>query len=171
MKIALYPGSFDPVTLGHYDVICRASKLVDRLIIGVLKNTNKNALFSEEERVEMIRTLTKDLPNVEVASFHGLTVDYAKERGARFLVRGLRAVTDFEYELQMAQTNHKIAPDIDTLFFTTSVQYAYVSSSIVKEVASYGGDISGFVAPEIVPLVYEKYHITNGEKEHGQQQN
>ena len=158
LKIAVYPGSFDPVTLGHLDVICRAAGLVDRLIIGVLKNTNKNALFSEEERVEMIRTLTKDLPNVEVDSFHGLTVDYAREKGARFLVRGLRAVTDFEYELQMAQTNHKIAPDIDTLFFTTSVEYAYVSSSIVKEVASYGGDIRGFVAPEIVPLVYDKFN-------------
>ena len=158
LKIAVYPGSFDPVTLGHLDVIHRASGLVDHLIIGVLKNTNKNALFSEKERVEMIRTLTKDIPNVEVDSFRGLTVDYAREKGAHFLVRGLRAVTDFEYELQMAQTNHKIAPDIDTLFFTTSVEYAYVSSSIVKGVASYGGDISGFVAPEIVPLVYDKFN-------------
>ena len=161
MKIALYPGSFDPVTLGHLDVIIRASKVVDKLIIGVLKNSSKNVLFSETERVEMIRMLTQDLPNVEVAAFHGLTVDYAHERGASFLVRGLRAVTDFEYELQMAQTNHKVAPDIDTLFFTTSVQYAYVSSSIVKEVASYGGDISAFVAPEIVPLVYDKYQKIN----------
>ena len=161
MKIALYPGSFDPVTLGHLDVIKRASKVVDKLIIGVLKNSSKNVLFSESERVEMIRMLTQDLPNVEVAAFHGLTVDYAHERGASFLVRGLRAVTDFEYELQMAQTNHKVAPDIDTLFFTTSVQYAYVSSSIVKEVASYGGDISAFVAPEIVPLVYDKYQKIN----------
>ena len=161
MKIALYPGSFDPVTLGHLDVIKRASKVVDKLIIGVLKNSSKNVLFSETERVEMIRMLTQDLPNVEVAAFHGLTVDYAHERGATFLVRGLRAVTDFEYELQMAQTNHKVAPDIDTLFFTTSVQYAYVSSSIVKEVASYGGDISAFVAPEIVPLVYDKYQKIN----------
>ncbi|MBQ9563080.1 MAG: pantetheine-phosphate adenylyltransferase [Lachnospiraceae bacterium] len=164
MKIAIYPGSFDPVTLGHLDVIRRASRLVDKLIIGVLKNTNKHALFSEEERVSMIRMLTQDLPNVEVDSFHGLTVDYARACGARFLVRGLRAVTDFEYELQMAQTNHKVAPDIDTIFFTTSVEYAYVSSSIVKEVASYGGDIRGFVAPEIVPLVYEKYHKKNGEQ-------
>ena len=157
MKIAIYPGSFDPVTLGHLDVIQRASKLVDKLIIGVLKNTNKNALFTVEERVDMIRMITRDIPNVEVDSFHGLTVDYAHQCDARFLVRGLRAVTDFEYELQMAQTNHKVAPDIDTLFFTTSVQYAYVSSSITKEVASYGGDIHGFVAPEIAPLVYEKY--------------
>lgn len=162
MKIGIYPGSFDPVTLGHLDVIRRSAKLVDRLVIGVLNNGKKHPLFSEEERVRMIQMITQDIPNVEVESFHGLLVDYAKVKHAQFIVRGLRAVTDFEYELQLAQTNHKIAPEVDTIFLTTSVEYAYVSSSIVKEIASYGGDISAFVAEPIVPFVYDKFK--NGEK-------
>ena len=157
MKKAIYPGSFDPVTLGHLDVIERASKLFDHLIIGVLNNSAKTPLFSIEERVNMIKEATKDIPNVEVKSFGGLTVDFAKECGANAVVRGLRAVTDFEYELQIAQLNHVINPEIDTVFLTTSLQYAYLSSSSTKEVAAYGGDISQFVTPFVEAEVKKKF--------------
>ena len=120
MRIGIYPGSFDPVTQGHLDIILRASKLVDKLIIGVLINGAKKPMFSMEERVELLQRVTKDLPNVEIAAFDGLTVDFAKEKGASVLVRGLRAVTDFEYELQIAQTNHKLNPFVDTIFLIWS---------------------------------------------------
>lgn len=150
MKIGLYPGSFDPVTYGHLDIIERGSKIVDKLIVGVLTNSAKSPLFSMEERVRMIKDLTKDMGNVEVASFDGLTVDYAKACGASIIVRGLRAVTDFEYELQIAQTNKVIAPGIDTIFLTTNLKYSYLSSSIVKEIASYGGDIHAFVPDNVL---------------------
>lgn len=156
MKRAIYPGSFDPVTLGHLDVIERASKLFDQLTIGVLNNSAKIPLFSVEERVKMLEEATKDLPNVEVKSFSGLTVDFARECGANGVVRGLRAITDFEYELQIAQLNRVIAPEIDTVFLTTSLQYAYLSSSSVKEVAGYGGDISKFVTPQVEEEVHKK---------------
>ena len=142
MKRAIYPGSFDPVTNGHVDIILRSSKIVDRLIVGVLNNSAKKSLFSVEERVSMLKELTKDLPNVEVTSFDGLLVDYMREIDASIIVRGLRAVTDFEYELQIAQTNHIENTDIETIFLTTNLQYSYLSSTIVKEFASYGGDIS-----------------------------
>lgn len=157
MKRAIYPGSFDPVTLGHIDVIERASKLFDHLIIGVLNNSAKTPLFSAEERVKMLKEVTKDIPNVEILSFGGLTVDFARECNARALVRGLRAITDFEYELQIAQLNHVIAPGIDTVFLTTNLQYAYLSSSSVKEVAAYGGDISKFVTPYVENEVHKKF--------------
>ncbi|MBQ9120091.1 MAG: pantetheine-phosphate adenylyltransferase [Lachnospiraceae bacterium] len=157
MIIGIYPGSFDPVTLGHLDIIKRSAKMVDKLIIGVLNNSSKHPLFSVEERVEMIKTVTKDLENVSVEAFDGLTVDFAKKRNATVMVRGLRAVTDFEYEIQIAQTNHAIMPEIDTIFLTTSVQYSYLSSSIVKEVASYGGDIEKFVPESILPAVLSKF--------------
>lgn len=134
MKIAIYPGSFDPVTFGHLDVISRSAKMVDKLIIGVLINNNKTPLFSTEDRVRMINELISEYPNVEVHSFSGLTVDYAKKVGATMIVRGLRAVTDFEYELQLAQTNKVIAQDIDTLFLATNLKYSYLSSSTVKEI-------------------------------------
>lgn len=156
MKIAVYPGSFDPITCGHLDVIKRASKIVDLLIIGVLNNSSKNALFTPEERVELIERVVKDIPNVRVDSFSGLTVDFAKANGATVLVRGLRAVTDFEYELQIAQTNHKLNPDIDTIFFTTSVEYSYLSSSIAKEVASFGGSVHDLLPEEIIDTVTKK---------------
>ena len=145
MKIAIYPGSFDPVTFGHLDVISRSAKMVDKLIIGVLINNNKTPLFSTEDRVRMINELISEYSNVEVHSFSGLTVDYAKKVGATMIVRGLRAVTDFEYELQLAQTNKVIAQDIDTLFLATNLKYSYLSSSTVKEIASFNGDISAFV--------------------------
>ena len=159
MKRAIYPGSFDPVTNGHVDIILRSSKIVDRLIVGVLNNSAKKSLFSVEERVSMLKELTKDLPNVEVTSFDGLLVDYMREIDASIIVRGLRAVTDFEYELQIAQTNHIENTDIETIFLTTNLKYSYLSSTIVKEFASYGGDISKFVPEQFGDRIYEKYNI------------
>ena len=156
MKVAVYPGSFDPLTLGHLDIIERASVLVDELVVGVLNNNAKSPLFSSDERVKMIRESVSHLPNVRVEAFSGLSVDFVRKCGAGFIVRGLRAVTDFEYELQMAQTNRSMDRSIDTIFFTTELNYAYISSSIVKEVAWYGGEVSGFVTPQIEKLVKEK---------------
>ncbi|MCD8323647.1 MAG: pantetheine-phosphate adenylyltransferase [Clostridiales bacterium] len=160
MKRAIYPGSFDPPTFGHLDIIERSARMVDELNVAVLKNNAKNPLFSAEERVSMIKELTSHLPNVTVSSFDGLTADYASQTGATIVVRGLRAVTDFEYELQIAQTNHAINEQIDTIFLTTNLKYSYLSSTIVKEVASYGGDISKFVPDAVRDSVYEKYQIT-----------
>ena len=135
----------------------RAAKAVDELIVGVLVNRAKIALFSVEERVKMLQIVTKDLPNVRVESFSGLSVDFAAKQGAGFIVRGLRAITDFDYELQMAQTNRIMAPEIDTIFLTTNLEYAYLSSTTVKEVASYGGDITKFVPEYVAKAVIEKY--------------
>ena len=156
MRIGIYPGSFDPVTLGHFDIIERASRMVDKLIIGVLVNGAKSPMFTTEERVNLIKKVTRNLPNVEVEANSGLLVDFAEAKGANVIIRGLRAVTDFEYELQIAQTNHKLNSNVDTVFLTTSVEYSYVSSSIVREVASYGGDISRFVPECIVDEIYKK---------------
>ena len=158
MRKAVYPGSFDPVTYGHLDVIRRSSSLVDELIVGVLNNNTKTPLFSVEERVKILLEVTKDLPNVQIESFSGLSVEFAKQSGAQFIVRGLRAITDFEYELQNAQTNRKLSGDkLDTMFLTTSLEYAYLSSSSVKEIASFNGDISQCVPPFVARLVYEKF--------------
>ncbi len=157
MTRAIYPGSFDPVTLGHLDIIERSSRVVDELIIGVLINNKKNPTFTMEERLEMIREATKGLKNVKALSFEGLTVDFARQNDANLIIRGLRAVTDFESEMQIAQTNHSIMPQIDTMFFTTSLEYAFLSSTIVKEVAFYGGDISGFVPPNVEKMLKSKY--------------
>lgn len=157
MKIAVYPGSFDPVTYGHLDIIERASKAFDYVVVAVLENKSKTPLFFVDERVKMLQEVTSHLPNTEIRSFHGLTVDFAKSCNANVIVRGLRAVTDFEYELELAQTNRKISPEVDTVFFTTSLEYAYLSSSTVKEVAYFGGDISEFVPPEVMAAVYERY--------------
>lgn len=157
MKIGIYPGSFDPVTFGHLDIIERGAKIVDKLIVGVLTNNAKTPLFSSEERVRMISNLTKHLDNVEAKAFDGLTVDFAHAEGATVIVRGLRAVTDFEYELQLAQTNKVIAPDIDTIFLTTNLKYSYLSSSTVKEIASFGGDIHEFVSPEVQDRMKGKF--------------
>ena len=159
MLKAIYPGSFDPVTRGHYDIICRSCKIVDKLIVGVLNNKAKMPLFSVEERVKMLKEVTKDLPNVEIIPFDGLLVDFAEQIGADVVIRGLRAITDFEYELQIAQTNHVENPEVETIFLTTSLQYSYLSSTIVKEFASYGGDLSKFVPTRFIDRIYEKYQI------------
>ena len=160
MKIGIYPGSFDPVTKGHLDIIERSSKIVDRLIVAVLNNNEKTPLFSVDERVNMLREVTKGLENVSIDSFSGLLVDYAKKNQATIIIRGLRAVTDFEYELQMSQTNRIMYPGVDTIFLTTSLEYAYLSSSIVKEVSRYGGDISQFVPDFVVSKIHKKINIS-----------
>lgn len=159
MKKAIYPGSFDPLTLGHVDIIERSSKIVDELVVGVLNNSAKNSLFSLEERVSMIKEMTASMPNVTVSSFDGLLVDHMKDIDATIIVRGLRAVTDFEYELQIAQTNHVENPEVETIFLMTSLQYSYLSSTIVKEFACYGGDISKFVPARFIDRIYAKYQI------------
>lgn len=158
MKKAIYPGSFDPVTFGHLDIIERSSKIFDEVVIGVLNNSAKNALFTTEERVSMIQQLVIDYPNVTVDSFEGLLVDYARSIDANVIIRGLRAVTDFEYEIQIAQTNKVEYPELETIFLTTGLHYSYLSSTIVREFASYGGDISRFVPAEIIPLIQAKYN-------------
>ena len=154
---AIYPGSFDPVTNGHADVIMRAAEMFDTLVVGVLRNSSKTPLFTIEERIEMIKHTLHGLDNVEVKAFDGLLIDFAHLESAKVIVRGLRAVTDFEYELQLSQTNRVVAPDVDTIFLTTNLKYSYLSSSIVKEIASYGGDISEFVNPFVESKVKEKY--------------
>ena len=159
MKKAIYPGSFDPVTLGHLDIIRRSAGLADHLIVGVLNNSSKTPLFSLNERVNMLKEAAKDIPNVEIVSFSGLLVDFAKQQNCNVVIRGLRAVTDFEYELAMSQTNRVVNPDIDTIFLNTSLKYAYLSSSMVKEVAQYGGDVSKFVPANVIEPIYEKYNI------------
>ncbi|MCI8836907.1 MAG: pantetheine-phosphate adenylyltransferase [Hungatella sp.] len=156
MATAVYPGSFDPVTLGHQDIIERSSKIMDRVIVGVLNNSSKSPLFSVEERVNMLMGVVGHLPNVEVRSFDGLLVDFVRQCRADVIIRGLRAITDFEYELQLSQTNRVIAPEVDTIFLTTNLKYSYLSSSIVKEIAMYHGDISAFLHPEIAVRVKEK---------------
>ena len=156
MVRAIYPGSFDPVTFGHLDVIRRASELFDEVIVGVLHNSQKSPLFSVEERVNILKEVTADIPNVKIETFSGLSVNFARNCDAKVIIRGLRAITDFEYELQMAQTNRVIAPDIDTIFLTTNLKYSYLSSSIVKEIAGYQGDISEFLHPAVAAKVRAK---------------
>jgi len=156
MLRAIYPGSFDPVTFGHLDIIERTQKLVDELIIGVLNNNAKTPLFSAQERVKMLEGVTREFTKVKIMPFDGLLVEFAKQMQVNMIVRGIRAVTDFEYELQMSQTNKKLEPDIETLFLTTNIKYSYLSSTIVKEVAKYGGDISGFVPECVVRDMQEK---------------
>lgn len=156
MRRAVYPGSFDPVTYGHLDIIERSASLVDELIVGVLINHEKTPLFSVEERVNMLLDVTKDISNVRVEAFSGLSVDFVRKCDAKFIVRGLRAITDFEYELQMAHTNRIIDSGVDTLFFTTNLKYAYISSTTVKEVAFYGGDITHFVPEAVVERICRK---------------
>ena len=164
MKIAVYPGSFDPATYGHLDVIRRAAVSFDKVIVGVLHNSSKSPLFSVQERVNILEKATRDIPNVVIRPFDGLSVNFARENHAQVIIRGLRAVTDFEYELQMAQTNRVLAPDVDTVFLTTSLEYAYLSSTILKEVAHFGGDLSKFAPAEITDAVIEKIRLTADNK-------
>ncbi|MBP3937429.1 MAG: pantetheine-phosphate adenylyltransferase [Clostridia bacterium] len=156
MKLAVCPGSFDPVTNGHLDIIRRAAALADRVIVVVMTNASKHTMFTMEERVSMLRTATADLPNVEIDAYDGLLADYARRVGADAIVKGLRAVTDFEYEFQMALTNRQLHADAETVFLTTSADLMYLSSSVVKQVAMYGGDISGFVPASVLDAVLQK---------------
>ena len=156
MNIAIVPGSFDPITNGHIDIIKRTAALFDVVYVSILSNSTKSPLFSVEERIDLIKRTTKGLDNVKVDSFTGLLVDYARERNAKFIVKGLRAVSDFEYEFQMSLTNKQLAPEIETFFITTNTKYAYLSSSIVKEVAKYGGDLTGMVPPETIQDIQNK---------------
>lgn len=157
MKTAVYPGSFDPATKGHLDIIKRSAKQVDHLIVGVLSNINKKSLFTVEERVKHLRDLTKVLGNVEVKSFSGLLVDFMAQEEAEVIIRGFRAVSDFEFEIQLAQTNHSLNPDIETIFFVTKNEFSFLSSSMVREIAGFGGDVSQMVHPLTVELLKEKY--------------
>ena len=157
MNVALYPGSFDPVTNGHIDIIERASRIFDRLIVAILSNTQKQMLFSVEERMAMIREVTHTMPGVEVDHFDGLLVDYARRRSIHTVVRGLRAVTDFEYEFQMALTNRQLDPEFESVFLMTRNDYAYLSATIVRQVAQFGGSVDQFVPPYIAKKLKEKF--------------
>ena len=156
MKTAIYPGSFDPVTTGHLNIIRRAAKIFDKLIVCVMVNVGKSPMFSLEERVDLIRMVTKDLPNVEVDGSDMLLAEYAKTIGNCVIVKGLRAGSDFENEFQMAMINHKINPDLDTMFLTAEHQYTYLSSSMVKELGRYQVDLSDFLPEQIIPIVQER---------------
>ena len=147
--VGIYPGSFDPITNGHLDLIERGSRLVDRLIVAILRNEEKRVLFSIDERIAMLEEVVSHFPNVEVASFNGLLVDYAAESGARLIIRGIRAVSDYEYELQMALMNRRLRPEIETVFLMAGEAYSFISSRLVKEIISLGGNITGLVPPTV----------------------
>ncbi|RKD24159.1 pantetheine-phosphate adenylyltransferase [Ammoniphilus oxalaticus] len=157
MTIAVCPGSFDPVTNGHLDIIVRGSKIFDKVIVSVLVNENKQPLFSIEERVALLKEVTKDLPNVHVESFQGLLIDYMKSKQAKVIIKGLRAVSDFEYELQMASINRLMEEEIETFFMMTNTKYSYLSSSIVKEIAKYKADVSAIVPPPVEQALMDKF--------------
>lgn len=161
MLKAIYPGSFDPVTFGHLDIMKRSSKIVDRLIVGVLNNNAKMPLFSVAERVKMLKEVSAGFDNIEIVPFDGLLIDFAKKMEAELIIRGLRAITDFEYELQMSQTNRIMDENVDTIFLTTSLQYAYLCSSTVKEVALCGGEVGKFVPEYVVEKIKEKVSLLN----------
>ena len=157
LKIAIYPGSFDPVTCGHLDIIKRSAKVFDKVIIAVLNNTSKHPLFTVEERMAFLKRCVVDIPNCEIDSFGGLLMDYAKQKDATTVIRGLRAVSDFEYEFQMALLNKQLNPEIETMFMITNINCLYISSSVVKEICQYGGDAKGLIPEEIINDV--KYKI------------
>ena len=158
MKVAVYPGSFDPVTYGHLDIIKRASLMFDEVIVAVMCNSAKTPLFTLDERVKMLEESLKSLDNVRVESFDGLLIDYCKKENIHIVIRGLRAITDFEYELQIAQTNKELSHNqVDTVFLTTSLTYSYLSSSVVREIASYNGDITPCVPESVADRLYKKF--------------
>lgn len=161
MRIAVYPGSFDPITNGHLDIIERASKIFDKVIVGVLNNNNKNPLFTAYERVMLIEKVTNNLPNVEVSCFNGLLVDFASQHNANVIIKGLRTVNDFEYEFQMALLNKTLNSECETMFMMTNSKYSYISSSMVKELAGYNGDLAGLVPTEIIHYIKDKFEQNN----------
>jgi len=156
---AVYPGTFDPITCGHYDLIQRAARFYDRLVIAVADNRNKSSLFTLEERVALAKEVTAELANVEVVGFSGLLVDFVKELNGHVLLRGLRAVSDFEYEFQLASMNRKLAPEVETMFMTPAEQYAFISSSLVREISALGGDVSEFVHPVVGKALKAKQQL------------
>ena len=159
MKTAVYPGSFDPITLGHLDIVKRASIMFDKVVVTVMHNSAKSSLFSVDERVKMIKEAVSEFDNVKVDSYDGLLIDYCKEKGIHIVVRGLRAITDFEYELQIAQTNRELSHNnVDSVFLTTNLRYSYLSSSTVNEIASYGGEVSGMVPENVFKELELKYN-------------
>ena len=165
MRTAIYPGSFDPVTSGHLDIVRRAAQLFDHVVVSVLTNPAKQFTFSEDERVFMLREVTKKMPNVRVVCHEGLLVDLCEKEGTNIIVKGLRAVSDFEYEFQMALTNRILKPHIDTVFLTTTVAHMHLSSSMVRDVARFGGDISEFVPDEVGKFIFKKLSGVKGEAE------
>ena len=159
MITAVYPGSFDPCTNGHLDIIDRTAKLFDRVVVAVLTNSSKNPLFTVDERIELLQKVTKNYPNVEICSFSGLLVDFLREIDANVVIKGIRAVSDFEYEFQMALTNKALYPEMETLFLHTNKEYMFLSSSIVKEIATYGGSLDGLVPEEIISIINRRCQI------------
>ncbi len=157
MQTAVYPGSFDPCTNGHIDVIRRASKMYDRVVVAVLVNEKKNPLFSFEERVSLLKTATADIPNIEICSFSGLLADFMKENGYSIIIKGLRAVSDYEYEFQMALTNRALYGELETVFMPCSAEFMFLSSSIVKEIAKYNGELKGLVPDELIPIIKSRF--------------
>ncbi len=160
MKSAIYPGTFDPCTFGHIDIIKRAANIFDEVIVSVLNNKEKTPLFSTEERVNILKEAIKDVPNVRVTSFEGLLTDYCKEMGINVVIRGLRAVTDFEYELQMSQMNRKLSNNrVETIYFNTTLKYSYLSSSAVKQIAQFHGDLTPFVPEFVAKMLYDRFCV------------
>lgn len=156
--IAIYPGSFDPVTLGHLDIIRRSANIFDELIVGILVNNSKKPMFTMEERLEMLTESVKDIPNVRVKTFEGMTIDFARANNAKVMIRGLRVISDYESEMQIAQVNRSIAPDIETMFLATGLEYSFLSSTIAKEIAMYDAGVEKFVSPIVVSKFKEKYN-------------
>lgn len=159
MSVAVYPGSFDPCTNGHLDIINRSSKLFDKLIVGVLTNMSKSPTFTVEERIGLLKSAVSDYPNVEVRSFSGLLVDFMRELDAKVVIKGIRAISDFEYEFQMALTNKALYPELETLFLHTGQEYMFLSSSVVKEIARYGGSLNGLVPDELIPIIGKRCRV------------